>query len=193
MRHTSFITASLTAFVFSAAAFAQPAPTAPGPTCQSHEAAVFAPGCDGPARLVCDSGASLPAGSEWCGCDGRTAQSASMAPPSGVRYRFRGACEVEARFEVTDERSAQGARTGRVVVFLKVGGGITEVSRVTGPCRSVAAASGELARITCGARRTIVAMTQVGDDVVVREGPREVGRIATPHGQRVTAGALGRF
>lgn len=190
MRHALFITASLAAFVSSAAAFAQPAPA---PVCRSHEAAVFALGCDGPPQLVCDSGASLPAGSEWCGCDGRTMQSASMAPPSGVRYRFRGACEVAARFEVTDERSAQGARTGRVVVFVKVGSGIREVSRVAGPCRAATAASGELARITCGAQRTTLTMTQTGDDVVVREGSREVGRAATPHGQRVTAGALERF
>jgi len=190
MQHASFITASLAAFVFSSAVFAQPAPV---PVCQSHEVAVYAPGCDGPPRLVCDSGASLPAGSEWCGCDGRTAPSVSMAPPSGVRYRFRGACEVRASFEVTDERSAQGARTGRAVVFVKVGSSITEVTRVAGPCRAAAAVSGELTRITCGSRGAVVAMTQAGDDVVVREGSREVGRITTPHGQRVTAGALARF
>ena len=188
MRSTLVLAASLVTFFAAATASAQQ-----GPVCQAHEAAVFAPGCDGPAQLICDSGASLPAGSEWCGCDGRTAQSWSMAPPAGVRYRFRGACEVTARFELTDERSARGARTGRVVVFVKVGGGIQEVTRVAGPCRGAPAAPVELSRLVCGPRATAVGMALRGDVVVVREGTREVSRIATTPGQRVVAGALTRF
>ncbi len=169
---------TLASIFASAAALAQQAPA-----CQPHEAQVFAPGCDGPARLVCDSGASLPAGSEWCGCDGRTAQSWSMAPPSGVRYRFRGACEVTARFEFTDERRESGGRTGRVVVFVTVGPETGEATRIAGPCRSQQAQGAELARARC-ASATLV-MSREGDDVVVREGARELSRSRRPTGQRV--------
>lgn len=171
---------TLASIFASAPAFAQPTQA-----CQPHEAQVFAPGCDGPARLVCDSGASLPAGSEWCGCDGRTQQSWSMAPPSGVRYRFRGACEVTARFEFTDERRASGGRTGRVVVMFSVGPETGEATRVAGPCRAERAQGAELARARCAS--TTLVMSREGDDVVVRDGAREVSRSRRPTGQRVVS------
>lgn len=174
---------ALGAFTLASIFAAVPAFAQTAPTCQPHEAQVFAQGCDGPARLVCDGGASLPAGSEWCGCDGRTAQSWSMAPPSGVRYRFRGACEVTARFEFTDERRASGGRTGRVVVIVTVGSETGEVTRVAGPCRAQRLQGAELARATCGS--TTLVMSREGDDVVVREGARELSRNRRPAGQRV--------
>lgn len=169
---------TLASIFASAPAFAQPTQA-----CQPHEAQVFAPGCDGPARLVCDSGASLPAGSEWCGCDGRTHQSWSMAPPSGVRYRFRGACEVPGGFDFTDERSERGARTGRVVVFYTVGSEMGEATRIVGPCRTQTAGAGEVARATCGSATLV--MAREGDELVVRVGARVLVRNRRPAGQRV--------
>ncbi len=148
------------------------------------ESLAYAPGCDGPGRLVCDGGASLPAGSEWCGCDGRAAQSWSLAPPSGVRYRFRGACEVTARFELTDERRANASRTGRVVVMVTVGPETGEVTRVAGPCHAQRPGAGELARATCAAATLV--MTREGDEVV-RDGLRELSRNHRPAGQRVVS------
>ena len=106
-----------------------------------------------------------------------------MAPPSGVRYRFRGACEVTARFEFTDERLASGGRTGRVVVMVTVGSEMSEVTRVAGPCRAQRLQGAELARATCGS--TTLVMSREGDDVVVRDGARELSRNRRPTGQRV--------
>ena len=69
------------------------------PRCQRHEALVYEPGCEGPGRLVCSSGVSLPATSDWCACDGHTVTAPSMSPPAGLRYRFAGSCGVLAGFE----------------------------------------------------------------------------------------------
>lgn len=172
-----------------------PSPTAPArPPCGAMAAEVFAPGCDGPGTLTCDTGASLPAVSTWCACDGRTVSSASMAPPAGVRYRFRGACATTARFELTDERSERGARTGRVVVFLAVEGAMTEATRVRGPCSAAPAERGELARLTCGAggARSVLVIREEGGAVVARVvsgAPAELTRIRIPAGQRVSGQA----
>jgi hypothetical protein len=177
------------------AALAQPAPA---PRCGPMAMEVFAPGCDGPGVLVCDAGASLPAGSSWCGCDGLTHEAASMAPPAGLRYRFRGACEVAARFELTPERTARNTLTGRVVVFAQVGNGITEAAREVGPCVSVPTQSGELSRLRCGAgaRSVVLVLRQVGGAVVVTRGAgsgAELLRLEVPAGQRLLAGAPRRF
>lgn len=188
MRHVPALALSLALSLAAASTAAQPAPT-----CQPHEAAVFAPGCDGPAQTICHGGASLPAGSEWCGCDGQTHQSWSMAPPAGVRYRAQGACAVTASFEVTDERTERAARTGRAVVFAKVGGGVQEVTRTAGPCREAPAGTGELARLVCGPRRVTLVMQRQGDAVLVLVEDREFARVPTPGGQRVTGAALRRF
>lgn len=188
MRHALSLSLSLTTLLSAAGAAAQPAAA-----CQPHEAAVFAPGCDGPAQTICHSGASLPAGSEWCGCDGQTHPSWSMAPPAGVRYRAQGACAVTARFEATDERTERAARTGRAVVFVKVGGGLQEVTRAAGPCREAPAGVGELARLVCGPRRVTLVMRRQGDAVVVLAGGRALSSTPTPTGQRVTGAALHRF
>ncbi len=171
---------------------AQPAPSAPA--CGNGAAPVYEPGCDGPGRLVCDGGVTLPATSVWCGCDGRTVTAPSMSPPQGLRYLFRGACEVPARFELTDERAAGGATTGRVVVFLAVGGTSTEATRVRGPCRPVRVQPGELSRIVCGPRdTTTITLRRTGDAVVASEGVRPLERIEVPAAQRVVAEAPRRF
>lgn len=188
MRHALALALSLALSFAAANVAAQPAPT-----CQPHEAPVFAPGCDGPTQTICHGGASLPAGSEWCGCDGQTHPSWSMAPPTGVRYRAQGACAVTARFEVTDERTERAARTGRAVVFVKVGGGVQEVTRAAGPCREGPAAAGELARLVCGQGGVTLVMQRQSDAVVVLRGGREVARTPTPVGQRVTGAGLHRF
>ncbi|MBI5512688.1 MAG: hypothetical protein HY909_02915 [Deltaproteobacteria bacterium] len=177
------------------AALAQPAPA---PPCGPMASEVFAPGCDGPGVLVCDTGASLPAGSSWCGCDGRTHEAASMAPPSGLRYRFRGACEVPARFELTPERSARNTLTGRVVVFALVGNGIAEATREVGPCGTEPTQPGELSRLRCGsgARSTVLVLRQAGGAVVVTRSSSagaELLRLEVPVGQRLLAGAPRRF
>lgn len=183
MRHT--IALSLVAFsLVPPFAHAQPSPA-----CGPWQAQVYEAGCDGAPRLTCDEGASLPALSTWCACDGRTVTSMSMSPPTGVRYRHRGACEVGVRFEVTAERSARGAHTGRDVVFVQVGDASTEVTRAQGPCREAAASPGELARAVCGAGAVLVARLR-GDDVVISDGARELARVPTPHGQQLRGDAL---
>ncbi len=180
---------SLAALSLTPAASAQNAPR-----CQPHEALVYEAGCDGSGRLTCSSGVSLPAASDWCACDGRTVTAPSMSPPTGLRYRFAGACGVTARFELTDERRADGARTGRVVVFTAVGGGTAEATRTAGPCRDATAGAGELARVTCGpagAAATVLTMRREGAAVASYDGARALTRLDAPTGQSVT-GALAR-
>jgi hypothetical protein len=178
---------------------AQPAPVAPvAPRCGPMAAQVFAAGCDGPGVLVCDTGASLPAMSTWCGCDGATHEAPSMAPPTGLRYRFRGACEVPVRFEVTDERSARGGRSGRVVVFAAVGNGTAEVTREPGPCVGAGAPAGALGSLRCGAGRGAVTLVlrRLGDAVVVtRASAPGASLLSLPvsAGQGLRAEPLRRF
>ena len=185
---------SLAALSLTPAASAQTAPTAP--RCQRHEAVVYEAGCEGPGRLVCSGGASLPAASDWCACDGRTVTAPSMSPPTGLRYRFAGPCGVTARFELTDERRADGSRTGRVVVFAQTGNSTSEAARVAGPCRDEAAGPGELARVVCGARGgrgAVLALRREGALVVAYEGARALARGDAPEGQRVTGAPARRF
>ncbi len=183
---------ALATLVAAQAAPAQPAPSAP--VCPHGEVPVYEPGCDGPGRLVCHGGVTLPATSDWCGCDGRTVTAPSMSPPTGLRYRFRGACEVPARFELTDERAAGGAPTGRVVVFLAVGETSAEATRAAGLCRPVRAQPGELARVACGPRgATTLTLRRTGDAVVASEGVRALARIEVPAAQRVVPEPPRRF
>lgn len=164
------------------------------PTCGANSVAVFEAGCEGPGRLVCSHGVSLPALSTWCGCDGRTVQAPSMSPPAGLRYRHEGACEVSARFELTPERGASGAPTGRVVVSLAVGDVSVELTRTRAPCRDEAAAVGELGRIACGDRApTRISLRRLGDAVVGVEGTRTHGRMGVPAAQRVVFASTRRF
>lgn len=186
MRHAFALSLSVALSLTPLAALAQ----AP-PACGPWQAEVFEPGCEGPPRLTCDEGASLPALSTWCACDGRTVTSMSMSPPSGVRYRFRGACEVAVRFEVTAERGARGARSGRDVVFVQVGDVSMEVTRAPGPCREGTASPGELARAVCGAGAVLTARVR-GDEVVISDGTRELARVPAPHGQGLRGDALQR-
>lgn len=182
--------ASLALLALPSLSSAQPAPIVCGP----GAVAVFEPGCDGPGRLVCDRGSTLPAASEWCACDGRTIRVASLGAPAGARYRFAGACEAAARFELTDERSADGARTGRVVVFVAVDRTSSEVARVEGPCREVGPRGTELARLRCGPRGvSALVIRRDGDAVVTARGARELSRTTVPPAQRVVPGAARRL
>ena len=132
--------------------------------------AYYAPGCDGPGQAIDDTGAMLPGGTTWCGCDGRTLESFHMNPPAGVRVRFQGACVAEVRVETQPELSERGRRTGRTIVWLEANGGLMEVGRFASRCRA-RPAPGRLPLlwlVDCG--RQALQVTREADGLVVR-GP----------------------
>lgn len=156
-----------------------PIPSQPPPrtspttsTCGPQEVSYFAPGCTGPAVVQCRPAVGHPAENAFCGCDGKTIETADLEVPSGVRYAFEGRCAV-----------TPSIKQVAVDSYVLVVGHDSPSLGALGRCTIGVPATGELGRLRSTAGE--VSIRRTGNDVIASAGGKRLAAVTVPAAQRI--------
>jgi hypothetical protein len=152
--------------------------------CRADEVAYLEAGCQGPPRQKCWPQSVHPTPGQWCGCDGK---SFGGSLPT-QRWAFAGMCQIEIHFQYAPVRAGDAAGG----LSLEGTGFRLDLGQYRS-CAEAARIEPALARARCtgeGGAPVDVAVEHRGDQLVVTERAKELGRVPSPAAQRVVAGGL---